>query len=143
VNENGKSGESVRILLEKNGKGAQKALEGSHLLIATGRIPNTQGIELELAGVSGYIKVNEHLQTSAAGVWAIGEVADSPQFTHVSIDDFRVVHACLTAGKRATLEDRFRSVFLPIRNWHASDSARRKQKHKALLTACSKFRWRR
>ena len=137
----------MRILLEKNGKGAQKTLEGSHLLVATGRIPNTQGIGLELAGVevtvSGYIKVNEHLQTSAAGVWAIGEVADSPQFTHVSIDDFRVVHACLTAGKRATLEDRFRSVFLPIRNWHASDSARRKQKHKALLTACSKFRWRR
>jgi len=102
----GKSGESVRILLEKNGKGAQKTLEGSHLLVATGRIPNTQGIGLELAGVevtvSGYIKVNERLQTSAPGVWAIGEVAGSPQFTHVSVDDFRVVHACLTGGKRAT-----------------------------------------
>jgi pyruvate/2-oxoglutarate dehydrogenase complex dihydrolipoamide dehydrogenase (E3) component len=105
VNENGKSGESVRILLEKNGQGAPKTLEGSHLLIATGRIPNTQGIGLELAGVevtvSGYIKGNEHLQTSAPGVWATGELAGSPQFTHVSVDDFRLVHACLT-GKRAT-----------------------------------------
>ena len=102
----GKSGESVRILLEKNGNGAQKTLEGSHLLVATGRTPNTQGIGLELAGVEltdrGYIKVNEYLQTSAPDVWAIGEVAGSPQFTHVSVDDFRVVHASLTGGRRVT-----------------------------------------
>jgi pyruvate/2-oxoglutarate dehydrogenase complex dihydrolipoamide dehydrogenase (E3) component len=102
----GKSGECVRILLEKNGNGAQKTLEGSHLLAATGRTPNTQGIGLELAGVelndSGYIKVNEHLETSAPGVWAIGEVAGSPQFTHVSVDDFRVVHDSIAGGKRVT-----------------------------------------
>ena len=102
----GKSGEGVRVLLEKNGNGAQKTLDGSHLLVATGRIPNTQGIGLDLAGVEltdrGFIKVNEHLATTAAGVWAIGEVAGSPQFTHVSVDDFRVVHASLTGGKRAT-----------------------------------------
>src|SRR5438034_3541263 len=79
-----------------------KTFEGSHVLVATGRTPNTQGIGLELAGVelsqSGYIKVNEHLETTAPGVWAIGEVAGSPQFTHVSIDDFRVVYASLTGG---------------------------------------------
>ena len=102
----GKSGESVSIVLEKNDRGAQTTLQGSHLLTATGRTPNTQGIGLELAGVeltdSGYIKVNEHLETSAPGVWAIGEVAGSPQFTHVSVDDFRVVHASLTGGKRVT-----------------------------------------
>jgi pyruvate/2-oxoglutarate dehydrogenase complex dihydrolipoamide dehydrogenase (E3) component len=102
----GKSGEGVRILLEKNGNGAQKTLEGSHLLVATGRTPNTQGIGLDLAGVeltdSGYIKVDEHLETTAPGVWAIGEVAGSPQFTHVSVDDFRVVHASITGGKRVT-----------------------------------------
>jgi pyruvate/2-oxoglutarate dehydrogenase complex dihydrolipoamide dehydrogenase (E3) component len=102
----GKSGEGVRVLLEKNGDGAQKSLEGSHLLVATGRTPNTEGIGLDLAGVeltdSKYIKVNEHLQTTASGVWAIGEVAGSPQFTHVSVDDFRVVHASLTGGKRVT-----------------------------------------
>ena len=102
----GKSGESVRILLEKNGNGAKKTLEGSHLLIAAGRVPNTHGIGLELAGVDltdrGYIKVNERLETSAPGVWAIGEVAGSPQFTHVSVDDFRVVHDGITGGKRVT-----------------------------------------
>ena len=61
---------------------------------------------MELAGVEltgrGYIKVNEHLQTTATDVWAIGEVAGSPQFTHISVDDFRVVHANLTGGNRVT-----------------------------------------
>ena len=102
----GKSGESVRILLEKSSNGAQKTLEGSHLLVATGRTPNTEGIGLELAGVEltdgGYIKVSERLETTAPGIWAIGEVAGSPQFTHVSVDDYRVVHASLTGGKRVT-----------------------------------------
>jgi pyruvate/2-oxoglutarate dehydrogenase complex dihydrolipoamide dehydrogenase (E3) component len=56
---------------------------------------------VELAG-RGYIKVNERLQTTAPGVWAIGEVAGSPQFTHISIDDFRVVHANLAGGNRVT-----------------------------------------
>jgi len=102
----GKSGESVRILLEKNGNGTATTLEGSHFLVAIGRTPNTQGIGLELAGVElsdrGYIKVDEHLETTARGVWAIGEVAGSPQFTHVSIDDFRVVHASLTGARRVT-----------------------------------------
>jgi pyruvate/2-oxoglutarate dehydrogenase complex dihydrolipoamide dehydrogenase (E3) component len=102
----GKSGESIRILLEKNSNGAQKTVEGSHLLIATGRSPNTQGIGLELAGIEltdqGYIKVDEHLATTAPGVYAIGEVAGSPMFTHISIDDSRVVHASLTGGNRVT-----------------------------------------
>jgi len=98
----GKSGQSVKIVIERDGK----QIHGSHLLVATGRAPNTAGIGLELAGVettaTGYIKVNERLQTTAPGVWAIGEVAGSPQFTHVSIDDFRVVHSNLTGGNRVT-----------------------------------------
>jgi pyruvate/2-oxoglutarate dehydrogenase complex dihydrolipoamide dehydrogenase (E3) component len=100
----GKSGKSVNIVLEQNG--AEKVLQGSHLLVATGRTPNTEGLGLEAAGIeltgSGYIKVNERLQTTAPGVWAIGEVAGSPQFTHISVDDFRVVHANLTGGNRVT-----------------------------------------
>jgi pyruvate/2-oxoglutarate dehydrogenase complex dihydrolipoamide dehydrogenase (E3) component len=100
----GKSGKSVRMEIEQ--RGAEKTLEGSHLLVAAGRSPNTDGIGLELAGVeltaSGHIKVNERLETTAAGVWAIGEVAGSPQFTHVSVDDFRVVHDSITGGKRVT-----------------------------------------
>ena len=100
----GKSGQSVRITIEQNG--AEKTVEGSHLLVASGRIPNTEGIGLELAGVEltdrGYVKVNERLQTTAPGVWAIGEVAGSPQFTHISVDDFRVVHDNLNGGNRVT-----------------------------------------
>jgi len=61
---------------------------------------------LDLAGVQltvrGYIRVNERLETTAPGVWAIGEVAGSPQFTHVSVDDFRVVYSSITGGKRVT-----------------------------------------
>jgi pyruvate/2-oxoglutarate dehydrogenase complex dihydrolipoamide dehydrogenase (E3) component len=100
----GKSGESVKVVLEQNG--VERTLEGSHLLVAGGRIPNTEAIGLDLAGVEltdrGYIKVNERLQTTAPGVWAIGEVAGSPLFTHISIDDFRVVHSNLTSGNRVT-----------------------------------------
>ena len=100
----GKSGQSVKIVIERDGK--QIHLQGSHLLVAAGRAPNTGGIGLELTGVettaSGYIKVNERLETTAPGVWAIGEVAGSPQFTHVSLDDFRVVHSSLTGGNRVT-----------------------------------------
>lgn len=90
----GKSGESVSIAIEQNG--IEKTIAGSHVLVATGRTPNTAGLNLELAGIEligrGYIKVNERLQTTAPGVWAIGEIAGSPQFTHISVDDFRVVH---------------------------------------------------
>ncbi len=100
----GKSGDSVTIVFEQNG--TDKTLTGTHLLVATGRAPNTEGLGLELAGVEltdrGYIKVTERLQTTAPGVWAIGEVAGSPQFTHISVDDFRVVHASLTGGNRVT-----------------------------------------
>jgi pyruvate/2-oxoglutarate dehydrogenase complex dihydrolipoamide dehydrogenase (E3) component len=100
----GKSGDSVSVVVEQNG--TEKVLKGSHILVATGRNPNTEGLGLELAGVElndrGYIKVNERLQTTAPSVWAIGEVAGSPQFTHISVDDFRVVHANLTGGSRVT-----------------------------------------
>ncbi|UWZ82023.1 dihydrolipoyl dehydrogenase family protein [Occallatibacter riparius] len=90
----GTSGGSVSVHTEQNGIG--RTLTGSHVLVAAGRTPNTQGLGLEHAGIElthrGYIKVNNRLQTTAADVWAIGEVAGSPQFTHISVDDFRVVH---------------------------------------------------
>ena len=100
----GKSGDSVSVILEQNG--AEKTLQGTHVLVATGRAPNTEGLGLEAAGVEltdrGYIKVNDRLQTTAPGVWAIGEVAGSPQFTHISIDDFRVVHDNLNGLDHST-----------------------------------------
>jgi len=100
----GVSGKSVRVSMETDG--STMLLEGTHLLVAAGRIPNTKDIGLELAGVelrkSGYIKVNERLQTTAPGVWAVGEVAGSPHFTHISEDDFRVVRDNLLGGNRVT-----------------------------------------
>jgi pyruvate/2-oxoglutarate dehydrogenase complex dihydrolipoamide dehydrogenase (E3) component len=100
----GTSGQSVKVVIESDG--AEKTLDGTHLLVATGRTPNTQGIGLELAGVEvnerGFLKVNERLHTTAENVWAIGEVAGSPLFTHISVDDFRVVHANITGGSRVT-----------------------------------------
>jgi pyruvate/2-oxoglutarate dehydrogenase complex dihydrolipoamide dehydrogenase (E3) component len=100
----GVSGQSVRITVEHSG--AERVLEGTHILVAAGRSPNTKDIGLELAGVEltehGYIKVNEHLQTTAPDVWAVGEVAGSPQFTHISEDDFRVVRDSILGGTRVT-----------------------------------------
>jgi pyruvate/2-oxoglutarate dehydrogenase complex dihydrolipoamide dehydrogenase (E3) component len=100
----GKSGQSVRLTFEQNG--FEKVLEGTHLLVAAGRVPNTKDIGLELPGVElterGYIKVNERLETTAPGVWAVGEVAGSPQFTHISEDDFRVVRDNILGGNHTT-----------------------------------------
>ncbi len=100
----GKSGQSVAIGFTQNG--AERTVDGTHLLVASGRTPNTGGLGLESVGVAltdrGYIQVNERLQTTAPGVWAIGEVAGSPQFTHVSIDDFRVVHDNLSGRNHTT-----------------------------------------
>ena len=100
----GKSGDSVTVVVEQDGR--EKTLAGTHLLVAAGRRPNTENIGLELAGIEltdrGYIKVNERLETTAPGVWAIGEVAGSPQFTHVSVDDFRVVRDNLAGGNHVT-----------------------------------------
>jgi pyruvate/2-oxoglutarate dehydrogenase complex dihydrolipoamide dehydrogenase (E3) component len=81
-------------------------LEGSDILVATGRIPNTQNIGLDKTGVAldprGYIQVNDRLETTAPDVWALGECAGSPQFTHISEDDFRIVQANLHGGSRNT-----------------------------------------
>jgi pyruvate/2-oxoglutarate dehydrogenase complex dihydrolipoamide dehydrogenase (E3) component len=100
----GLSGRSVRLHL-RNSRGEQ-LLEGSDILAATGRIPNTQGLGLVKTGVEvddhGYIRVNERLQTSAPGIWAMGECAGSPQFTHVATDDFRIVLDNLSGGNRTT-----------------------------------------
>jgi pyruvate/2-oxoglutarate dehydrogenase complex dihydrolipoamide dehydrogenase (E3) component len=100
----GLSGQKVRVVIE-NGRGQQK-IEGTDLLVATGRIANTRGIGLERAGIEldahDYIKVNERLETTAPGVWAMGDCAGSPKFTHVAFDDFRVVRDNLNGGSRTT-----------------------------------------
>ena len=106
TNVEGRSGEQVRVSVE-DAKGV-RVVDASDLLVAAGRTPNTQGIGLERAGIEvdarGYIVVNERLETTAAGVWAVGDCAGSPQFTHVAYDDFRIVRDNLTGGHRTTRE---------------------------------------
>jgi pyruvate/2-oxoglutarate dehydrogenase complex dihydrolipoamide dehydrogenase (E3) component len=96
----GRSGQSVRLRAERG------TIEGTHLLVAGGRTPNTDGMGLEKTGVEtderGHIKVTERLQTTAKDVWAVGDCAGSPYFTHIGEDDFRVVLANLTGGDRVT-----------------------------------------
>jgi pyruvate/2-oxoglutarate dehydrogenase complex dihydrolipoamide dehydrogenase (E3) component len=100
----GKSGGSVKLIGTRDG--SKLALEGTDLLVAAGRTPNTDGIGLEAAGVEttpqGYIKVNERLETTAPEVWAVGECAGSPQFTHISENDFHIVHDNILGGHRTT-----------------------------------------
>jgi pyruvate/2-oxoglutarate dehydrogenase complex dihydrolipoamide dehydrogenase (E3) component len=103
----GRSGDQVGVRLRT--PAGERKIDGSDLLVAAGRTPNTRGIGLESAGVEldlrGYVKVNERLETTAPGVWAMGECAGSPQFTHVAYDDFRVVRDNL-AGRSRTTRDR-------------------------------------
>ena len=98
-----RSGREV-ALVARTSSGEQK-IEGSDILVAAGRIPNTADIGLDKVGVEvdarGFVHVNERLQTSAPEVWAIGECAGSPQFTHVSEDDFRIIRDNLAGGARA------------------------------------------
>jgi pyruvate/2-oxoglutarate dehydrogenase complex dihydrolipoamide dehydrogenase (E3) component len=104
VSVEGVSGDTVRV--QVNHGGSKRVIEGSDLLVATGRTPNTHGIGLESASVEvdakGYIKVNDRLETTAPQVWAVGECAGSPQFTHVAFDDFRIVRDNLGGGNRST-----------------------------------------
>lgn len=100
----GRSGAGVSLRL-RTPRGEQ-TIEGSAILAATGRTPNTAGIGLDVAGVAldarGYVTVNDRLETSAPDVWALGECAGSPQFTHVAFDDFRIIRDNLAGGSRTT-----------------------------------------
>jgi pyruvate/2-oxoglutarate dehydrogenase complex dihydrolipoamide dehydrogenase (E3) component len=104
VSVSGHSGDAVNLLVRT--PAGQTTISGSDILVATGRTPNTTGIDLESAGVKldprGYILVNDRLETTAPNVWAIGECAGSPQFTHVSLDDFRIIRDNLAGGSRST-----------------------------------------
>jgi pyruvate/2-oxoglutarate dehydrogenase complex dihydrolipoamide dehydrogenase (E3) component len=85
-------------------------LKGTHLLIATGRVPNTERLNLPAAGVEtdgrGYIQVNDRLETSVDGIYAMGDVKGGPEFTHISYDDYRVLEANLLGDGRASIKDR-------------------------------------
>lgn len=100
----GRSGDAVRLRVKT--PTGNRIVDGSDVLVASGRTPNTDGIGLTLAGIEldarGFITVNDRLETTAAGVWAMGDCAGSPQFTHVAFDDFRIVRDNLAGGTRST-----------------------------------------
>jgi pyruvate/2-oxoglutarate dehydrogenase complex dihydrolipoamide dehydrogenase (E3) component len=100
----GRSGD--RVSVRARTADGERTIAGTDVLVATGRTPNTAGIGLDVAGVEldarGFVKVDDRLQTTAPGVWAVGEGAGSPQFTHVSEDDFRIIRDNLAGGSRST-----------------------------------------
>jgi pyruvate/2-oxoglutarate dehydrogenase complex dihydrolipoamide dehydrogenase (E3) component len=100
----GQSGGNVTIAVRT--PSGEQTIAGSDILVAVGRVPNTAGIGLEKTGVEldsrGYVRVNERLETTAPKVWALGECGGSPQFTHISEDDFRIIRDNLAGGKRST-----------------------------------------
>ena len=104
VSVSGRSGAEVKLAIRT--PQGELTLVASDVLVAAGRTPNTHGMGLDVAGVEldhrGYIKVNDRLETTARDVWAIGECAGSPQFTHASLDDFRVIRDNLAGGNRST-----------------------------------------
>jgi pyruvate/2-oxoglutarate dehydrogenase complex dihydrolipoamide dehydrogenase (E3) component len=99
-----------QILLTVNTSEGKRTLEGSHLLVAAGRPPNTETLDLDAAGIEtdkrGFIKANERLETVVEGVYAIGDVKGGPAFTHISYDDFRILRTNLLEGGGATIADR-------------------------------------
>jgi pyruvate/2-oxoglutarate dehydrogenase complex dihydrolipoamide dehydrogenase (E3) component len=99
-----------KILLTVDTSDRERTLEGTHLLVATGRPPNTEILNLDAAGIEtdkcGFIKANECLETSAPGVYALGDVKGGPAFTHISYDDFRIIRTNLLEGGSATLASR-------------------------------------
>ncbi len=90
--------------------GAERTLSGSHLLVATGRVPNTDRLNLTAAGVEtdekGFVRVNERLETNVPSVYALGDVKGGPAFTHISYDDYRILETNLLKGGRATTAGR-------------------------------------
>ena len=99
---------NISLFFEK-GEQVQK-VTGSHLLVATGRTPNTDALNLEAAGVKtndrGFVQVNNSLETSAPAIYAIGDVNGGPAFTHISYDDFRILKTNLLDGGNAATEGR-------------------------------------
>ncbi len=104
------SGADGGVELELEGPGGARTLGGSHLLVATGRRPNTDGLNLEAAGVEvdgrGFIPVDERLETNVPGIYAMGDVNGGPAFTHISYDDYRLLAANLLDGGDLTTEGR-------------------------------------
>jgi pyruvate/2-oxoglutarate dehydrogenase complex dihydrolipoamide dehydrogenase (E3) component len=104
------SGDENKIILEIYTDREQRKVEGTHLLVAVGRTPNTEDLDLPAAGIEtddkGFVRVNSRLETTIAGVYGIGDVKGGPAFTHISYDDFRILRANLLENKNVSIEGR-------------------------------------
>ena len=103
-----RTGATIQLSLEQQGK--TLTLEGSHLLVAVGRVPNSDTLNLAAAGIEidpkGFIKANDRLETSAEGVYALGDIKGGPAFTHISYDDFRIIRSNLIEKNHVTTKGR-------------------------------------
>jgi pyruvate/2-oxoglutarate dehydrogenase complex dihydrolipoamide dehydrogenase (E3) component len=99
-----------RIRVTVDTPDGERAVEGSHLLVAAGRPPNTDTLDLDAAGVEtdrrGFVKTNDRLETNVPGIYAMGDVKGGPAFTHISFDDFRILRTNLLEGGDATIANR-------------------------------------
>ncbi len=99
-----------QVVLKAEAGGKPVAVNGSHLLVATGRRPNSDDLGLEKAGVEvdrqGFIRVNNRLETNVPGVWALGDVKGGPAFTHISYNDYQIVYGNLIEGKNLSTDNR-------------------------------------
>ena len=102
---------SGNIELQAKTQTGNRSVKGSHLLLGTGRVPNTDALDLDKAGIAvdqhGFVKVNEYLETNVGGVYALGDVKGNPAFTHISYDDYRILKANLLDRERRTTKGRF------------------------------------
>ena len=98
------------IQLAVRAPGGERTLSGSHLLVAAGRVPNTDHLNLSAAGIEadrrGFVRVNPRLETNVPGVYALGDIKGGPAFTHISYDDYRILEANLLEGGESTTEGR-------------------------------------
>jgi pyruvate/2-oxoglutarate dehydrogenase complex dihydrolipoamide dehydrogenase (E3) component len=99
-----KAGREIRLSVGK------QVVTGSHLLVAAGRSPQTKDLDLEKTGGQtderGYIVVNDRLETSADGIWALGDVTGGPAFTHISYNDYQIVYGNVYEGKNLSTRTR-------------------------------------
>ncbi len=102
--------QSGQVVLKVEAGGKSDTVSGSHLLVATGRRPNSDDLGLEKAGVEvdrqGFIRVNNRLETNVPGIWALGDVKGGPAFTHISYNDYQIVYGNLIEGKSLTTDNR-------------------------------------
>jgi pyruvate/2-oxoglutarate dehydrogenase complex dihydrolipoamide dehydrogenase (E3) component len=105
-----KEGPQIKLGVAAGGESESRTISGSHLLVAAGRVPNSDTLNIAAAGIAadrrGFIQVNPKLETNIAGIYALGDIKGGPAFTHISYDDFRIIRANLIEKGNASTDNR-------------------------------------